>query len=85
MKEEFNYKYNNVLGNDVPVIKKVFYIEYLIKGGKCGAIKIVADSFEDAERIFNDKGEQKNVLSSIKFIGIVLNGRFYKATETFYN
>lgn len=84
MKEEFKHKYQ-VINNDVPTIKKVFYIEYLIKGGKCGATKIVADSFADAERIFNEQDEGKNLLSSVKFIGIAVNGRFYKATETFYN
>lgn len=80
-----DYKsYGCVNNNDVPTIEKWYFIEYLIKKGGNGCTKVQASDFGDAERKFAEEHDtSKDVISSIKFIGIILNGRFYKATETF--
>lgn len=70
--------------NDVATIEKWYFIEYLLKKGGNGCTKVQASDFGDAERKFAKAYDtNKAFLSAIKFGGIVLNGRYYDATEKF--
>ena len=83
--KDSDYKsYGCVNNNDVPTIEKWYFVEYLLKkGGKC-CMKVQASDFGDAERKFAEAYDtNKAFLSAIKFGGIVVNGRFYNATENF--
>ena len=83
--KDSDYKsYGCVNNNDLPTIEKWYFVEYLIKKGGNGCTKVRAADFGDVERKFAETHDiSKEVISTIKFEGIILNGRFYKATENF--
>ena len=83
--KDSDYKsYGCVNNNDVPTIEKWYFIEYLIKKGGNGCTKVRATDFGDAERKFAETHDtNKEIISTIKFGGVVVNGRFYNATENF--
>lgn len=77
-------KSNGCATNNASSVIKRYYIEYLIKNGGKGFGYKHANDFAEVERIFAESHpDGKCVLVAIKFVGIILDGRYYKSTDNF--
>ena len=66
---------------NVPSIMKRYFFEYIIKKGGHGFGYKYANDFREVEKKFYEEHTSaKYVLVTIKFVGVMIDGRFYKST-----
>lgn len=69
---------------NVPTIMKRYFIEFIIKKGGHGFGYKHANDFREVEKMFYEEHTSaKYVLLTIKFVGVIIDGRFYKSTDIY--
>lgn len=69
---------------NVPFIINRYFIEFIIKKGGHGFGYKHAHDFREVEKLFYEEHDsEKYVLVTIKFVGVMINELFYKATDIY--
>ena len=71
---------------NVPLILHRYFIEFIIKKGGHGFGYKHAHDFREVEKLFYEEHDaEKYVLVTIKFVGVMIDDLFYKASDIYLN